>query len=59
MTYGGAPRVWNYSWTHFGNENEVLQLEETNTNVGKRDACIRLCGSFHSDGKDARIYTYV
>lgn len=39
-------------------KTKCFQLEETNTNVGKRDACIRLCGSFRSDGKDARIYIY-
>ena len=38
-------------------KTKCFQLEETNTNVGKRDACIRLCGSFRSDG-EGRAYTY-
>ena len=40
-------------------KTKCFQLEETNTNVGKRDACIRLCGSFRSDGKDARIHIHI
>ena len=55
--HGGAPRVWNYSWTHFGNENEVLSTWG-NKHERWEKRCVHSVVRLFSQRREGRAYTY-
>jgi len=60
LTYGGAPRVWNYSWTHFGNEKRsAFNLRKQTRTLGKEMRAFGCAALFAATGRTrAYIYTY-